>query len=165
MQGSLTLPFGTCQASFCRRIADRIPKIHFAKLTDKDLGGWKRKCKYDMRSGVVCYSYIYPPAYRSHCPAQLRLTKDRDPMSVVLYIKNFHDAEVQSNDHANIAKGRMWQQKESTAQAFLVGQEPFHYFSIYLQKATSGKMGVSISFFTGAMCRYMKDICGEQVSS
>ena len=34
----------------------------------------------------------------------------------------------------------------------------------YMKKATSGKMGVSLAFFTEAMCRYMKDICDKQVS-
>ena len=53
------------------------------------------------------------------------------------------------------------------AQGFLgssnnnMGQESFYK---YMKKATSGKMGVSLAFFTGAMCRYMKDICDEQVS-
>ena len=58
-----------------------IPKLHF-------FGGWKRKDRKD----VVCYRYICPLAYRSKCPAQLRLTKG--PTSVVLEKINSHDAYV-----------------------------------------------------------------------
>ena len=52
-----------------------------------------------MNNGVVCYHDICPPAYRSKCPAQLRLTKG--PMSVVLEKKNSHNAEVHSTAHAS----------------------------------------------------------------
>ena len=53
------------------------------------------------------------------------------------------------------------------AQGFLgaannnMGQESFYK---YMKKATSGKMGVTLAFFTGAMCRYMQDISDEQVA-
>ena len=68
-----------------------------------------------MRKDVVCYRYICPLAYRSKCPASLRLTKG--PTSVVLEKIHSHDAEVHSKDHA---KGLKWQQKESIAQAVSV---------------------------------------------
>ena len=51
------------------------------------------------------------------------------------------------------------------AQGFLgaannnIGQESFYK---YMKKATSGK--ITLAYFTGAMCRYMKDISEEQVS-
>ena len=96
-------------------VAGGIAKLHFVKSTDKDLGGWKRKDYYGMRKDVVCYRYQCPLAYRSKCPAQLRLTKGLT--SVVLEKKNSHDAEVHSKDHA---KGLKWQQKESIAQAVSV---------------------------------------------
>ena len=38
-----------------------IPKLvsllNFVKSTEKYLGGWKRKDKYEMRNDVVCYCY------------------------------------------------------------------------------------------------------------
>ena len=42
-----------------------------------------------------------------------------------------------------------------------MGQESFYK---YMKKATSGKMSVTLAYFTGAMCRYIKDISDEQVS-
>ena len=42
-----------------------------------------------------------------------------------------------------------------------MGKESFYK---YMKKATSGKMGVTLAFFTGAMCRYMQDISDEQVA-
>ena len=62
--------------------------------------------------------YICPLAYRSKCPAQLRLTKA--PTNVVLEKINSHDAEVHSKDHA---KGLKWQQKEPIGQAVSVAPE------------------------------------------
>ena len=78
-------------------IAGGIPKLDFVKSTEKDLVGYNDD--YDMHNGVVCYHDICPPAYRSKCPAQLRLTKG--PMSVVLEKKNSHNAEVHSTAHAS----------------------------------------------------------------
>ena len=42
-----------------------------------------------------------------------------------------------------------------------MGQESFYK---YVKRATSGKMGVTLAFFTGAMCRFMQDISDEQVA-
>ena len=39
-------------------VSSGIPKLHFVKSTDKDLGGWKRKDFYDIHNSVVCYSYL-----------------------------------------------------------------------------------------------------------
>ena len=36
--------------------------------------------------------------------------------------------------------------------------------SEYTKKVTLGKMGVTLAYFMGAMCRYMQDISDEQVS-
>ena len=71
-------------------VAYGIPKLHFVKSIDKDTGRWKRKDKYDMLiCAVVCYRYVCPLAYCSHCPAQLQLTKG--PMSVVLDKQHSND--------------------------------------------------------------------------
>ena len=50
-------------------VTSGIPKLHFVKLTKKDLGGWKSKDKYEMRNGVVFYSFICSLAYPGKCPA------------------------------------------------------------------------------------------------
>ena len=67
---------------------------------------------YFVCKDVVCYRNICPLAYRSKCPAQLRLIKGLT--SVVLEKIHSHDA---SKDHA---KGLKWHPKESIAQVVSV---------------------------------------------
>ena len=55
-----------------------------------------------------------------------------------------------------------WMFAQGIYRCFQQQYEPEIVLQIY--EATGGKMGITLTYFTGAMCWYMKAICDEQVS-
>ena len=82
-------------------MASEIPKLHFVKSTDKDLGGWKRKDHYVMRKDKVCCRYICPLAYRSKCPSnKCRFGEDK--------FSRCRDAQQRSCKGSQVAEERVY---------------------------------------------------------